>query len=138
MSPRRALLSVIAFGLVVSPALAFPTYRQAVIAQLKLEPDKTDGTRAITCQYCHVNTDGGDPWNSFGQLVQTNLKGDINEAIFAALSAMRDSDKDGFEDALEVFAKTLPGDAKSVPTEKHDELKARFEKAGGLVQYKPK
>ena len=138
MTPKTVMFALIALALAVTPALAFPTYRQAAIAQLRLEPDKSDGTRSVTCRYCHVNEDGGDPWNPFGRLVQAKLDGDIGKAIYAALAANLDSDRDGYEDALEVFAKTLPGDAKSVPTEAKPDLKARFEKAGGLEQYRPK
>jgi hypothetical protein len=121
----------------VRPALAFPTYRLEAIKLLKLEPDKPDGTRVVGCTFCHVNPEGGAPWNPFGIRVQAALTGDIRQAIFVVLSEMRDSDVDGYEDALEVFAKTMPGDPKSVPQDKRDMIKERFDKSGGLEQYRP-
>lgn len=136
---RLALLMTCAITCVfaVRPALAFPTYRLEAIKLLKLEPDKTDGTRMVGCTLCHVSPEGGAPWNPFGIRVQAALIGDIRQAIFAVLSEMRDADGDGFEDALEIFAKTMPGDPKSVPQEKRDIVKERFDKSGGLEQYRP-
>ena len=91
----------------------------------------------VGCVLCHVNTEGGDPWNAFGQRVQAKLDGDFAKTLLGVLGELRDSDADGYNDALEIFAKTLPGDAKSVPSQKPEELQAAFEKAGGLEQFKP-
>jgi hypothetical protein len=121
----------------LSSALAFPSYRVQAVKQLKLEPDKADGTMVVGCVLCHVNPEGGDPWNAFGQRVQVQLGGDFAKALLSVLSELRDSDGDGYNDALEIFAKTFPGDAKSVPTQKLEDLQKEFEKGGGLEQFKP-
>jgi hypothetical protein len=120
-----------------APTLAFNSYRLQAIKQLKLEPDKADGTPVVGCVLCHVNPEGGDPWNAFGQRVQAKLGGDFAKTLLEVLSELRDSDGDGYNDALEIFAKTFPGDAKSVPTQKLEELQTAFEKGGGLEQFKP-
>jgi hypothetical protein len=120
-----------------APTLAFNSYRLQAIKQLKLEPDKADGTMVVGCVLCHTSPDGGAPWNPFGQRLQTNLDGDFAKSLLKVLSELRDSDGDGYTDALELFAKTLPGDAKSVPTLKPEELQKEFEKGGGLEQFKP-
>ena len=120
-----------------APTLAFNSYRLQAIKQLKLEPDKADGTMVVGCVLCHVNAEGGDPWNAFGQRVQAKLGGDFAKTLIEVLSELRDSDADGYNDALEIFAKTLPGDAKSVPSQKLEELQQAFEKGGGLEQFKP-
>jgi hypothetical protein len=124
-------------ALSTAPTLAFPSYRLQAIKQFKLEPDKADGTMVVGCVLCHVNVEGGDPWNAFGQRVQAKLDGDFAKTLLTVLSELRDSDGDGYNDALEIFAKTLPGDAKSVPSQKPEELQAAFEKGGGLEQFKP-
>ncbi len=124
-------------GLSSVPTLAFDSYRLQAIKQLKLEPDKADGTRVVGCVLCHVNAEGGDPWNTFGQRVQAKLDGDFAKTLLTVLSELRDSDGDGYNDALEIFAKTYPGDAKSVPSQKLEELQKEFEKGGGLEQFKP-
>jgi hypothetical protein len=120
-----------------APTLAFDSYRLQAIKQLKLEPDKADGSMVIGCVLCHAGPEGGAPWNVFGQRLQAKLDGDFGKSLLNVLSELRDSDGDGYSDALEVFAKTMPGDAKSVPSQKPEELQKEFEKGGGLEQYKP-
>jgi hypothetical protein len=120
-----------------APTLAFNSYRLQAIKQLKLEPDKADGTMVVGCVLCHTSPEGGAPWNTFGQRLQDKLDGDFAKTLLTVLSELRDSDGDGYNDALEIFAKTLPGDAKSVPSQKPEELQAAFEKGGGLEQFKP-
>jgi hypothetical protein len=128
-------------GLIVVPALiwtvissnadAFGAYRAQAVTQFKLED------KATTCAYCHVEATGGAPWNTFGQLVQIKLEGDISKALYEALEANLDSDGDGYADKLEVYAKTLPGNDISKPEQDLKTLEAAFEKAGGLNQFKP-
>jgi hypothetical protein len=137
MNPRFFCMAACLLLLGGAPTLAFPSYRMQAIKQLKLEPDKADGTPVVGCVLCHVNPEGGDPWNAFGQRVQAKLDGDFAKTLLAVLSELRDSDGDGYNDALEIFAKTYPGDAKSVPTQKPEELQKEFEKGGGLEQFKP-
>lgn len=121
---------------ILSLALARPPYRLAAIAQLHLTPDQGN-TRSVTCQFCHVNPNGGPPWNPFGENVRSNFRGDINQALYDALRAMKDSDGDGYLDVLEVFAGTWPGNPDSKPLVDPAFLKANFEKAGGMDLYKP-
>ena len=49
----------------------------------------------------------------------------------------KDSDKDGYKDVLEVYAKTLPGDPESKPTTPVAELEAQLEAEGGVDLFKP-
>lgn len=137
MNPRFFCMAACVLALGSASTLAFPSYRTQAVKQLKLEPDKADGTMVVGCVLCHVNPEGGDPWNAFGQRVQAKLDGDFAKTLLEVLSELRDSDGDGFSDALEIFAKTYPGDAKSVPTQKLEELQKAFEKGGGLEQFKP-
>jgi hypothetical protein len=133
----KRFVPIIVTFVCLSSALAFPSYRLQAVQQLKLEPDKADGTMIVGCVLCHVNPEGGDPWNAFGQRVQAKLGGDFAKTLLEVLSELHDSDGDGYNDALEIFAKTYPGNAKSVPTQKLEELQKAFEKGGGLEQFKP-
>ena len=128
---------VLAVGL--GQALAFPQYRMAAIKQLHLAADAPNKPWTITCQYCHVKPEGGDPWNPFGIKVQTQvaIDIDINKAIYNVLKAKFDSDGDGYVDMLEVFAGTLPGNKDSRPLVDIKYLQQAFDKAGGVDQYKP-
>lgn len=136
MKKRTWFLLLLIPALLVSLAVARPAYRIQAINQLHLVPDK-DSTRTITCQYCHVNPGGGAPWNPFGENVLSNFKSTIDQALYDALAAMKDSDADGYLDVLEVFAGTLPGSPDSKPLVDAEFLKKNFEKAGGLGLYKP-
>lgn len=117
-------------------ASAFPQYRVQAIKQLHLAVDR-DGQQVVGCQYCHVSPQGGAPWNPFGQLVQDKLGADFAATLYAALEANKDSDGDGYEDALEVFAGTRPGDKASRPLVDPAFLRKNFEAAGGLKLYRP-
>lgn len=131
------LLSLLLSSVVIgSLANARPPYRTQAIAQFHLVPDQGN-TRIIGCQYCHVGASGGAPWNAFGNLVRANFREGIQMALYQALKAGQDSDGDGYIDALEVFAGTLPGDATSRPLVETAYLKANFDKAGGVDLYKP-
>ena len=129
------LLALVAVAVVASSAVARGPYRLQAIKQFQLVADAGD-VRAVTCQYCHVNPGGGAPWNPWGEAVRTNFKGNIGEALFEAVKAMKDSDGDGYEDALEIFAGTLPGDPASKPNKDKAALKAAFDKAGGVDMFK--
>ena len=133
-------------GLVLGAVQAKNTYRLAAIAQFKLSPDTDDGTRLILCTYCHVNNSGNKPWNPFGINLQTTFRNEtdtslsntlrIKDALYKVLAKKLDSDNDGYYDALEVFAKTLPGNDASKPTTEFAKLEAQFKDAGGFAQYK--
>jgi hypothetical protein len=132
-----------------SAGVAKNQYRLAAIAQLKLEPDRVDGTRAVGCIYCHVNSTGNTPFNSFGgnlrevfrqkskptDTSEIKMKS-FKEALFEVLSKRLDSDGDGYFDALEVYANTLPGNRVSVPTRDADDLEKAFVASGGFAQFR--
>ncbi|WP_229781245.1 MULTISPECIES: hypothetical protein [Deinococcus] len=134
--------------LLVRPAEAMPRYRLQAAPQLHL----TEGNdlweldrRVMPCTYCHVNADGGAPWNPFGQAIQATFASEARagrhltfpQALYTLLQADTDADGDGYPDALEVHAKTLPGDPASRPEQPLDELRAAFEQAGGVAQFAP-
>ena len=125
-------LSLVALGL--SFAGAKPSFISVTATQYKLSAS------SVTCQYCHTNPAGGAPWNKFGDALKASLKGaasgNVSTGLYLVLKANKDADGDGYSDALEVFAKTLPGDAKSKPTKAKATLEAEFKKAGGVDQYK--
>lgn len=101
--------------------------------------------RVMACSYCHVKESGGAPWNSLGQALQAQFRADaavagknkFPQVLYDLLKAGKDSDGDGYADALEVFARTLPGDAASRPEKTVPELEKEFELAGGVAQYAP-
>lgn len=133
---RAALIGV----LVAAASLAFarPVYRSQAIDQLHIEGSKLSA-KTMACTYCHVNASGGAPWNAFGEALKKGFrdhpKAKFDAVLYEVLAANRDSDEDGYPDALEVFAKTLPGDAKSKPTPTLADLRAAFDAAGGVKQY---
>jgi hypothetical protein len=121
------------------------SYRLIAIAQYKLEPDRDDGTRAVACTYCHVNSTGAAPWNPFGLALRDTFRREspalgsdqrIREALYKVLLRKADSDGDGYLDAWEVYAGTLPGNAQSTPKVDAEELEKRFTDAGGFAQFK--
>ena len=120
-------------------------YRLAAVAQYKLAPDREDGTRAVACTYCHINSTGAAPWNPFGLNVRETFRKEstsqpaatrIRAALYKVLLRKLDSDGDLYNDALEIYAGTLPGNALSAPKRELDELEAAFTAAGGYAQYK--
>ncbi len=137
-------------GLVVlgfaSSGVAKNQYRLAAIAQFKLEPDREDGTRAVACTYCHINSTGASPWNPFGKNLRDTFREDTNrtasadarikDALFKVLLKKLDSDGDGYTDALEVYAGTLPGNKLNTPTRKVEDLEGAFVASGGYAQFK--
>lgn len=135
MSAVRWVGLVLLFTAVTAPQLsvvsAFPAYRAQIVQQFKLVDSK------VGCTYCHVSASGGAPWNPFGQAVQSELTGDIGATLLEVLQANRDADGDGYSDALEVFAGTLPGNKDSAPLVRVDALQLAFDKAGGVAQFKP-
>jgi hypothetical protein len=146
MNAKRALVGSLVFasligGLIVPNASARPGFRAVVAEQFKLA-DKDGKIDSITCQYCHTNPGGGGSWNKWGTAVREQLKGDakgnITDALYLALKADQDSDGDGYADALEVVAKTMPGDEKSKPTATVAALEEELKKMGGVDAFKTK
>lgn len=134
--------------LFVPVAFAMPRFRLQAIEQFHYDqgnPLWQLDRRVMACTYCHVNTSGGAPWNPFGHALQVQFVADaaagqrnkFPQVLFDLLRAQRDSDGDGYADALEVFARTLPGDMNSRPEQPLDELEAAFAAAGGIAQYSP-
>jgi hypothetical protein len=133
-------------GLLLGVSQAKNTYRLAAITQYKLSPDTDDGTRLTLCTYCHVNNSGNKPWNPFGINLQSTFRNEtdtglsntvrIKDALYKVLAKKLDSDNDGYYDALEVFAKTFPGNDSSKPSTEAAKLEAQFKDAGGFAQYK--
>jgi hypothetical protein len=129
-----------------SGGVAKNQYRLAAIAQFKLEPDREDGTRAIGCTYCHINSTGASPWNPFGMNLRDTFRKEtrladstdtrIKQALYDVLRKRLDSDGDGYFDALEVYAGTLPGNKVNTPTRPVAELEKAFLASGGFAQFK--
>ncbi|OLV19388.1 hypothetical protein BOO71_0002920 [Deinococcus marmoris] len=130
-------------------ALAMPKYRSQAIQQFHYDegnPLWELDRRVMACTYCHVNVGGGAPWNPFGEAIRAGFRADAEagqqgkfpDVLYAVLKADGDADGDGYPDALEVFAHTLPGDAESKPATPLADLKAEFAAAGGVAQYAPK
>ncbi len=126
-----SLITVI--GLV--PTRANDSYLSLVYSQFKfLEEDE------IGCSFCHSDPDGGEGWNSFGQLTKRTLEktnGNMEQALYLSLKANRDSDNDGYKDALEIVARSLPGDVKSRPTQSIAQLERELLTLGGVEAFKP-
>jgi hypothetical protein len=119
----------------LTPTSAKNAYRLQAIQQYKLAA--TTG-----CTYCHVSATGGANWNNFGKsldaLYDGDAKRDISQALYLIVKANKDSDGDTYPDALEVVAKTNPGDAASKPTKTVAVLEAELKKLGGVDAFKPK
>jgi hypothetical protein len=124
---------------------AMPQFRLTAIVQLhydKLDPLWQYSGKVMSCTFCHVGKQGGAPWNVFGQALQKGFQADpksnFAQVLFTVLSANGDSDGDGYPDATEVFAHTLPGDPASHPDRPLAELQQEFDAAGGAAMYAPK
>ena len=141
-APMRALfvfivISSMIFG--VSLVSARSGFDPVMYKQLKLEDRVGTVLEKSSCQLCHMNARGGAPWNPFGLAIGKfrAKRLPIDKAVYEALKLEMDVDKDGFTDALEVFAGTMPGDANSKPLETLEVLKSKFDVAGGVTQYAP-
>ncbi len=143
---------------VTSVSLAMPRFRLAAIQQFHYDADYPlwqYDKRAMSCTFCHVSASGGAPWNSFGQSLRAQFvrnaattqaaatqgsraaQNKFPQVLYDLLRAGQDADGDGYPDVLEVFARTLPGDAGSKPTQPLAQLRQAFEAAGGVEQYRP-
>ncbi|UQN07440.1 hypothetical protein [Deinococcus sp. QL22] len=146
---KHVLGGILTFLVLATPAaLALPKYRLQAIAQFHLD----DGSglaaldrRVMSCSYCHVKESGGAPWNPFGEAIRATFKANAEaggkakfpEILAILLESGADADGDTYPDALEVWAKTLPGDAASTPTEPLETVQAGFQAAGGMEQFGP-
>jgi hypothetical protein len=141
-SPVRVLVVFIVISSVMAGlnlVSARSSFDPVMYKQLKLEDRVGTALEKSSCQLCHLNARGGAPWNPFGLAIGKfrAKRLPIDKAVFEALKLEVDVDKDGFTDALEVFAGTMPGDANSKPLETLEVLKTKFDAAGGVTQYAP-
>lgn len=147
MRPRAALALLVLAG--AGAALALPGFRLTAIQQFHYDqgnPLWEYDRKVMSCAYCHVKESGGAPWNAFGQALQQQFRADaaagrknkFPAVLYDRLKLMQDADGDGYADALEVYARTLPGNPASTPTEPVAELGKAFAAAGGVAQYAPK
>jgi hypothetical protein len=140
MKPSHLIvfLSILA-ALAYSVAGARSSYSTLAFSQYKLEKDAT--VSKAGCKFCHTTAFGGEAWNKFGTALKTQWEGSANkkiqDALYLVLKENLDSDGDGYSDALEVVAKTLPGDAKSKPSASVIDLEAQLKKLGGVEVFKP-
>ncbi|ANE42569.1 hypothetical protein [Deinococcus puniceus] len=150
LTEKHVLGGLIALLVLAAPAaLALPKYRLQAINQFHLD----DGSglaaldrRVMSCSYCHVKESGGAPWNPFGEAIQATFKANAEaggkakfpEILFTLLESGGDADGDTYPDALEVWAKTLPGDAASKPDGVLETVQAEFEAVGGAEQFMPR
>lgn len=126
-------------------ALGLPRYR--LLAAQQLGHDRGDplweySGRVMPCVACHTRPQGGQGWNSFGESLRAGFreqpKAKFGDVLYAVLEQQADADGDRYPDALEFYARTLPGDPESRPLKGVKELQAEFEKAGGMGQYQPR
>lgn len=148
LTPRALLAGALLVAAVTPAALAMPKFRLTAIQQFHYDvgnPLWELDRRVMACTYCHVKDSGGAPWNPFGQALQaqfvtdaaTGQKNKFPQVLYDLLKAEKDADADGYPDALEVYAHTLPGDPASRPTQALPELRRAFDAAGGVAQYAP-
>jgi hypothetical protein len=146
MKPIQAVAWFVCAGVAASligsqHAQARPLYSALMLYQYNLRDDAV--SRREGCQYCHTDRIGSDSWNPFGSLLRDQFfgegEGKIQVALYLALAANKDSDKDGYTDAQEVYAKTLPGVSASRPSRPAKEIQAALEAAGGVDElFSPK
>lgn len=142
------LLGAVLAGLVAlfaPAALGLPKYRLLAAQQLghtRDDPLWEYSGRVMPCVTCHTRPGGGQGWNSFGESLRAGFREQpgkkFGDVLYAVLDKQADADGDRYPDALEFYARTLPGDAKSQPLKAVKELQAEFEGAGGMDQYQPK
>ncbi len=132
---------VVATGALVPHAQARPTHQALMQFQYRLRDDKV--LRTAGCLVCHTEKNGGDGWNPFGQRLRDLYFKEAEKkfpvALYYALTEDQDSDKDGYTNLVEIYAKTLPGDPNSVPSAKPEEYQAQIDQLGGVdVLFSPR
>ena len=142
MAGLKKVLLTLTLLILGSSVIAMPQFRLTAIQQLHydtLDPLWQYSGKVMGCTFCHLNKQGGAPWNVFGQALQkgfaANPKSSFGDVLYAVLRANDDSDGDGYPDAVEVFARTLPGDPSSHPDRPLAELEQAFVAAGGVELY---
>ncbi len=115
MTALAALFGCLCLATLLPYAGALPDYLAVAKKTYGIKPKST--LDKASCKLCH--TSGGPPdLNPYGSSIKLALKqkktGTLTPAILHALDD-KDADGDGFNNALELKADTLPGDAKSHP-----------------------
>ena len=134
------LLAAVALGVagVATVARARPVYHPQLLEQFQLEDDLV--ARRASCAYCHASAERVEGLNPFGRAVLVALAGGgeerLGEALHRTLRAGRDADGDGYRDALEVVARTLPGDPRSRPVQSRAALEKRLRALGGPAYFR--
>ena len=142
---QALILSTLAVLVFTGAGGAKNQYHLAAVAQYRLEPDRDDGTRTVSCTFCPLNSTGASPWNPFGLNLRDTFRKEsaslsdaerIKDALYKVLVKKLDSDDDGYGDALEIYAGTLPGNSVSTPKRDIGELGKAFVASGGYAQFK--
>jgi len=98
-------------------ASAMPAFPPIVSSAYALKPDGTLAKAVQSCGFCHVAS-GPPKRNPYGADLKTALEQAhtrvLSAAILHSIDA-KDSDGDGFTNAAEIAADTLPGDPASRP-----------------------
>ena len=113
----RAAVAALSMTVFASSAGAFPQTLDAWLERYAATPDA--GTNAA-CQLCHVNTNGGSPWNGYGWDIRDaladpgcdlNLNGVVSnaEAFFCVELDNSDGDGSGIDNITEIGLGTQPG-----------------------------
>lgn len=112
------LFALLLLGTVPGTAHAFPNFLDTVKATYPMK--KGGAIDAKRCALCHVDPAGGGPLNPYGKDIKSFLKTAGNKLTPELLHSLdsQDSDGDGFTNAAEFLADTLPGDATSHPAGK--------------------
>ena len=133
---RVPLLLLLAAGAIAAPitAHAKPTFPPIFIAVYHPAPGGTVAAAARACTLCHAPS-GPPHLNPYGRSVRNALKeanaSVINASILHSIDNI-DSDGDGFTNAQEIAADSLPGDATSSPGKAGKPLAAADGHADGL------
>jgi parallel beta-helix repeat protein len=111
-----ALLAVTAL-LITPPAAAFPQTQNAWQDRYGATSDSADNAG---CQLCHVNSNGGSPWNGYGWAIRdalvepgcdVNMNGVVSneEAFFCVELDNSDNDGSSYDNVTETGLSTQPG-----------------------------
>jgi mono/diheme cytochrome c family protein len=126
----------VAFG----AASAFPSLQETMYEQYDLW--SVAAVQKAQCAYCHSSRERVETLNPFGKALNDLWKGEARgnpaQALYLVLKANSDADEDGYADALEVIAGTLPGDKSVKPTATKAQLEANLKQRGGVDSFKPK
>jgi parallel beta-helix repeat protein len=109
--------ALVVFFVGATPAAAFPPTLNAW--QDRYGAQSFSGGNA-ECQLCHVNANGGVPWNGYGWDIRTaladagcdlNMNGVVSdeEAFFCVELLNSDGDGSGFDNVTEILLSTQPG-----------------------------